>query len=255
MTHLSAEQLAGHALRQRPELAPGQLDHLAQCEQCRGELDELSAVIRLSSEPVPPTAMPAGSIWRNIRAELASDAAPTVGETFDAHGTAASDNSTSEAPPQSQPAVERSRPPSRARIALLAAGVGLVVGIGATVAVNQARDNQVDVVASTALTPLPGHQGHGTAELVRARDGVVRLDVSLEAPPTPDLREVWLINTDGKRMYSLGSLPPDGTGSFPVPARLAPNLEGFIVVDVSLEPYDGNPAHSGNSEVRGTLPV
>jgi hypothetical protein len=31
-------------------------------------------------------------------------------------------------------------------------------------------------------------------------------------------------------------------------------LDGFTIVDVSIEPYDGNPEHSRISEVRGTLP-
>jgi hypothetical protein len=31
-------------------------------------------------------------------------------------------------------------------------------------------------------------------------------------------------------------------------------LEGFTIVDVSIEPYDGNPEHSRDSQVRGTLP-
>jgi anti-sigma-K factor RskA len=65
---------------------------------------------------------------------------------------------------------------------------------------------------------------------------------------------VWLINADGKRMYSLGVLSAAGTGTYPLPARLGSSLEGFNIVDVSIEPYDGNVLHSQNSQVRGTLP-
>jgi hypothetical protein len=36
--------------------------------------------------------------------------------------------------------------------------------------------------------------------------------------------------------------------------ELAGQLEGFNIVDVSIEPYDGNPAHSRNSQVCGVLP-
>ena len=36
-----------------------------------------------------------------------------------------------------------------------------------------------------------------------------------------------------------------------VPAGV--NLTDYPVVDVSLEPLDGNPAHSGTSVLRGTL--
>jgi hypothetical protein len=31
-------------------------------------------------------------------------------------------------------------------------------------------------------------------------------------------------------------------------------LDRFTIVDVSIEPYDGNPERSRNSQVRGTLP-
>jgi hypothetical protein len=55
-------------------------------------------------------------------------------------------------------------------------------------------------------------------------------------------------------MYSLGVLSAAGTGTYPLPARLGSSLEGFNIVDVSIEPYDGNVLHSQNSQVRGTLP-
>jgi anti-sigma-K factor RskA len=79
--------------------------------------------------------------------------------------------------------------------------------------------------------------------------------VSVEAPPPPDrYREVWLINSDGRRMYSLGVLPQNGSGTYPLPALLGDGLQGFTIVDVSIEPYDGKPEHSRSSQVRGNLP-
>ena len=42
--------------------------------------------------------------------------------------------------------------------------------------------------------------------------------------------------------------------TYPLPTLLADGLDGFTIVDVSIEPYDGNPEHSRNSQVRGTLP-
>lgn len=136
-------------------------------------------------------------------------------------------------------------------IVAAAAALGLVVGAGATVIVN--RDD-VAVAASTPLTALPGQTGHGTAELLRGRDDP-ELRVSVDgAPPANRYREVWLINSDGERMYSLGVLPENGSGTYPLPTLLANGLDGFTVVDVSIEPYDGNPEHSRNSQVRGSLP-
>jgi anti-sigma-K factor RskA len=61
---------------------------------------------------------------------------------------------------------------------------------------------------------------------------------------------VWLLDAAGKRLVSLGLL--DGsTATFAVPPQV--DLADYPVVDVSLEPADGDPAHSGDSVVRGTL--
>ena len=130
----------------------------------------------------------------------------------------------------------------------------MIVGVGATAVVNLIQTDDAQVLSSTALVALPGHSGEGTAELIRERD-TTELRVRVEsAAPQQEFREVWLINADGKRMYSLGVLSTAGTGTYPLPARLSGSLEGFNIVDVSVEPYDGNVAHSHNSQVRGTLP-
>ncbi len=41
------------------------------------------------------------------------------------------------------------------------------------------------------------------------------------------------------------------SGTFTVPDGL--DLSRYDLVDVSAEPYDGNPAHSGDSIIRGKL--
>ena len=48
---------------------------------------------------------------------------------------------------------------------------------------------------------------------------------------------------------ALGTL--DGDGKFVVPAGL--DMEAYPLVDVSIEPLDGNPAHSTKSVLRGRL--
>ena len=113
-----------------------------------------------------------------------------------------------------------------------------------------------DVVASTPLVALPGHSGAGTAELLR-HDGTAELRVRVDSDTVPaqNYRELWLINTDGKRMYSIGVLPPSGRGTYPIPPQLGTDLAGFTIVDVSSEPPDGDARHSLDSVVRGTLPL
>ncbi|MFH8273688.1 hypothetical protein [Streptomyces roseolus] len=44
--------------------------------------------------------------------------------------------------------------------------------------------------------------------------------------------------------------PPDGHATLPVPDNI--DLNEYSVVDVSLQPYNGKPDHSGDSLVRGT---
>ena len=75
--------------------------------------------------------------------------------------------------------------------------------------------------------------------------------VDLDAPvPSGDVREVWLIRSDASGLVSLGLL--DGsTGRFVVPDGI--DVDEFNLVDVSAEPVDGDPAHSGDSIVRGEL--
>jgi anti-sigma-K factor RskA len=78
------------------------------------------------------------------------------------------------------------------------------------------------------------------------------LTVTVDAPTSgaDGFREVWLIDSEVRGMVSLGPLE-GGTGQFVIPAGV--DVGQFPIVDVSLEPVDGVPTHSGNSIVRGTL--
>jgi anti-sigma-K factor RskA len=253
VVHVSAELLAGHALGQPDQLDADQLDHVAACPQCRAELSQLGRLVELSQrEPDPAVGqMPLDSVWNGIRDEL-SLSESAGGQQTQAVGPAAS------AQPVLRGQVNNDSPPAvwrRSRfLVALAAAIGVIVGIGTTAIVNFTQADDAQVLSSTALVALPGHSGEGTAELIRERD-TTELRVNVDgAPPQQEFREVWLINTDGKRMYSLGVLSAAGTGTYPLPARLGSSLEGFNIVDVSIEPYDGNVLHSQNSQVRGTLP-
>lgn len=98
------------------------------------------------------------------------------------------------------------------------------------------------------------HRSVGTAQVHAGRNSQLFLDVSATQLPTDatGFHEVWLINIDGKRMVSVGLLDPSGQGSFEIPATLW--QKGYRIVDISQESDDGNPVHSGESLVRGTLP-
>ena len=77
---------------------------------------------------------------------------------------------------------------------------------------------------------------------------VLRLDP--EATGGTGFRGVWLLNDDATELVSLGVVRGK-TGTFVVPDGL--DIARFNNVDVSAEPFDGNPAHSSDSIVRGPL--
>ena len=244
MTHLDPDRLADLALGNDEPLTGAEEEHLDGCAECRDELAQLSRIAELSRHPEELAQVPADAIWRSIQGQLAGQA-PAPARTEVA----------AQPPPSPPAASELPRRTPRPRSWLLvaaAAVVGLIIGVGVTTV---AVRDRVEVTSSTALEALPGQTGQGTAELVSDR-GRGELRVQIDAPLTPDrYREVWLINTDGQRMYPLGVLPDDGKATYPLPPALAGQLQGFNIVDVSIEPYDGNPAHSRESQVRGTLPT
>jgi anti-sigma-K factor RskA len=244
MTHLNPDRLADRALGTDDPLTAAEEKHLYSCAECRDELAELSRIAELGRNPehVAPQLVPTEAMWQSIRVQLATQSPATT----EAAAEPASSSPTVTELPRRTP-----RPRSWLLVAA-AAVVGLIIGVGVTTV---AVRDRVEVTSSTALEALPGQTGQGTAELV-SDQGRPELRVQIDAPPTPDrYREVWLINTDGQRMYTLGVLPNDGTASYPLPPELAGQLQGFTIVDVSIEPYDGNPAHSRESQVRGTLPT
>ena len=63
---------------------------------------------------------------------------------------------------------------------------------------------------------------------------------------------MWLLAPDAKKMVSPGNLLGNRT-TCTLPAGL--HVADYPLVDISIESYDGNPLHSGNSIVRGQLDV
>lgn len=209
--------------------------HLAECAHCRRELDQLRAVaatgraIEADDQPVTPPA----SVWRGISAELGL----TTG------GTAVP-----------APAADRARTArrtSRWLAAAAAALLGLLLGVGGTLLATQGSGGP-PVMAKAELEPLPSKVGEGSARVVGS--GASReLDVDVRGlGPVVGFYEVWLLDADGKKLVSLGLLR-GGRGRFVLPAGV--DLHVYRVVDISIEPPDGNPAHSGDSVVRGLLGI
>lgn len=233
------------ALRALGEDVPGTDEHLAACPQCRDELDTLRSVVavaRTVEEADAPQDPPPG-VWAAVSTELGLGR-PAAGADATAPGP---DEVRDEL------AARRAQPRSWLRPVSLAAAalVGLLVGVGATLVATRDSGSTV-VVAATVLRPLEGEARSGDAEILRTADGrQLELDLR-DLPAGEGYLEVWLLDKEHKRLVPVGLL--EGTrGRFTIPEGI--DLGEYPVVDVSLEPADGDPAHSGNSLARGTLPT
>jgi hypothetical protein len=106
------------------------------------------------------------------------------------------------------------------------------------------------VLAEAALAPLAGHSARGSALVERFPDGTRQLVVSLPEEKLSGFREVWMGSADLSRMVSLGVLG-QANQAFVLPGGI--DLAEYPVLDISNEPYDGDPAHSADSIARGKL--
>lgn len=249
MEHSTPEQLALAALRE--PLPDADTAHLEGCAQCRAEVASLRRGVELLAVPEfaapgPPVAPPP-AVWASIAAATGVAATPRPERMAAAAEPA--------------PAVEPMHPnvvplrPRRTRpwlLAVAAAVVGAAVGAG-TVAVLQGDGDDGASLAAVALDPLENADASGSARVVERDDGTRVLELELEAPDLDDAYyEVWLLRPDVSGLVPVGTTQA-GTSQFEIPDDL--DLGQFPVVDVSIEPLDGDPEHSGDSVVRGVLDV
>ncbi|GAA2018476.1 hypothetical protein GCM10009719_31740 [Nocardioides kribbensis] len=90
----------------------------------------------------------------------------------------------------------------------------------------------------------------GAVELVDVPGGT-RVTITASGLPEPrrgEFYEAWLLDPATNKMLPLGTLGPDGSAVVELPAGL---VSAYAAVDVSLEPDDGDPAHSVTSALRG----
>lgn len=238
MSHCDAEWLALRALGE-PVDGPDEA-HLAGCAACRHELDQLRAVVSTARRVTAEDRLvgPPPQVWDRVRAELngVDGAAPSQRHERGAVRW-----------------LSERRPRPGRLLAVAAAVTGLLVGSVATALV-VGRPSDGTVLATTRLGPLPNQAAAGTAVLSRQSGSeVLTVDVTGLAPSSSAFYEVWLLAPDASRLVALGVLGPSDRGSFELPPGL--DVHAYPVVDVSAEPYDGNPAHSADSVVRGTLPI
>ena len=252
MRHCTPEQLSLAALRE-PLLADDAA-HLQSCAQCRGELAALRRGVDALAVPelaAPGAAVPPPpGVWAGIAAATGVTTTPRPEVVAPV------------APPRPAavplPALEPAPAPvvplrtRRSRL-LLAAAASLVVGVGigaGAVALGTGDDEGL-AVAAAALDPLDDSGATGEARVVE-RDGARVLEVDLTADDLQDgFYEVWLLDEAVEDLVSLGVV----RGGSEVALTLPPGVDlgEYPIVDVSVEPLDGDPGHSGVSVARGQL--
>ena len=174
--------------------------------------------------------MPSAELWSRISSELSPDVAPVVPD-----------------PDVIPLSVRRSRRSRRIAVAIGAVAAMLLIGVPLFLAFGTAEDEPADLVAQ--LDTLNDFEGAAVAEL-RGRE--LSVDVDGLGTQANAHYELWLLDFDGGELVDLRSLGDiDADGTWQVPADI--DVAEFNVVDISVEPNDGNPDHSGDSVLRGDL--
>ncbi|MFN8050647.1 MAG: anti-sigma factor [Acidimicrobiales bacterium] len=139
------------------------------------------------------------------------------------------------------------------RTTYLAAAAAIVVAVVVAAAVLvQAGGPEERVVAKATLRQLEPLGSTAASARLITRDGTTRLEVdATDMPPAPDGEsyELWLIDKGVSDPRSLGVVA--GSEVVTVPRSIDPATHP--IVDISLEPNDGDHHHSGHSLMRGTL--
>ena len=215
--------------------------HVATCPRCSTDLETMtrtrSAGASLAADPRmgAPTRPPRG-VWESIQRELGDDLDP--------------------APLTSIP--ESPREGREGREPAYVAGRGCLGGRGRRprrLRRSPGRPRRRRHPSGRTHVDAPS-RWQTTSRTARSRltGQPARESLSVElhdSDPGTGFLEVWLLDAKTGGMVSLGVL--DGErGSYAVPPGL--DLAAYDQVDVSREPYDGNPAHSEVSLARGQVP-
>lgn len=178
---------------------------------------------------------PPADVWAGIERRLADEPAPVV--DLARHRTR--------------------RFSSPALLGIAAAFVMVVVGI--TAIMSRSADETVLATAelvhdADSFDPL-GADATATARLVERADGFAIVLDEAQLPNVDEAAdlELWLIEADDSG--TIVNVAPvsliDGAGPFEVPATI--DVSTHRIVDISIEPRDGDEDHSGRSILRGTL--
>jgi hypothetical protein len=238
--HPDEEMLAAIALGE--DVPADDVAHTLGCPHCAGVLDELRTTLAQARDGSHEALVaPPDTVWQAIAAEVTGGDRGTVPPTGSATTTPADE-------------LARRRRPSLTWLAVAAAVVaGVLLGTFGTRLLPQPTVPAPQVLARADLDTLDTRTRGGEVELLAGQDPSLDLRIRVTPlDPGSGYLEVWLINTDLKRMVSIGVLPNGSSGQdFTVPRALIE--QGYVIVDISHEQFDDRPQHSGDSLLRGSL--
>lgn len=206
--------------------------HLADCAECRNEVAELSGLGELLAEAAPPVDVPSHLEDR----------------TFAAIERAAEDD-VAEPVTAVRPRPSRRRTVELRRVLAVAA---TIVVLGAGVAVVRTATEPKPAVAEVIELEAPaGRSGSAVARVrTTATGGAIEMEVNgLPQPPAGSFYECWLVAAQGDsperpNRVSVGTFTVDADGHANVRWDFEADTKKFPRMGVTLEPGDGNPAHT-----------
>ena len=276
--HLHDDALVLLALSEEPTTE--EASHLESCARCQAEVGSYARVVRAArNTDTLDRSAPPPEVWEHIhdtlglgpevRRDPLADAPSGANGARGAGGHAGTPEQGAQggardarkttgnqsrqlasASPQPKTVSLDERRGRRSTRWLAAAAAAALVAGAATWGIARSLAPQPEVLASIALAPLPSYSDEGTATVDQLPDGERELIVTASSSYAEGYREVWLISPDITSMVSLGTME-GREARFRIPDGL--DLSAYPIVDISDEPLDGNPEHSGNSILRGQL--
>ena len=155
-------------------------------------------------------------------------------------------------PPDAAPQRRRRRfsPPPRLVLRPLVAAACAVVLLAAGIGLGAWLDRDPAPDGRLVLQPVGDLDPGASGNIAVSDDGVSVRVTGLRPTDGDEFYELWLLGAD-KRLIGLGSFQvgEDGAATLKLPLPVSP--DSFDFFDLSLEPGDGDPGHSGVSVLRG----
>ncbi|HLY84114.1 MAG TPA: zf-HC2 domain-containing protein [Acidimicrobiales bacterium] len=231
--------------------------HLAGCEACRTELDELSGLPALLGDVPAAEPLPSGLEERTFAAIEAAAAegtrSPAGAAVPGADRAGRPDSLAAPAPPAGQivPIGQARKARGRMPRLLAAAAAAVVVAAGVGVLVARGKGSPAPL-GTVRLIAADGGPARGSAVVRRTPAGLT-IDMTVQGLPatSPGTMETcWLVGPgdtlDHPNRVSVGSfVVPTNGATVHVHWTTAADLRRFPQLGVTREPLNGNPSHQG----------